>query len=439
MDSNFDLRARTILLTVGGSRAYGIHRADSDVDIKGVGVATAPYYHGFMRKWEQAEGSHMKVFADLLNAEETTAMTTTKLEGTVYDVRKFISLAVDANPNILDVLFCRDDEVRLASPLGRLLRVHRDKFISAKAKHTFSGYAASQLNRIRGHRAWLIHPPTEAPTRARFGLPENTLIPADQLAAAQAAVQKKLDSWNFDFAGLPDAEVIHITTQVKTYLTEVCAYLGYPNTDEARWLAASRSIGLDANLIYVMQKEREYEASARHWKQFQEWKRNRNVARAELEAKHGYDTKHAGHLFRLLRMGREILTTGVVHVWRGPGGPDDAEEIRAIRNGAWSYDELIEWAEREDAELEAIYVERRYVVPKQPDREGTDLLCSEIVETMLSEDGLRRVGLLRATLCGICQSASNGEPRRDGFYCFDHGFTGPSHARASTDLSRRTS
>lgn len=382
---DFDLRSRTILLTVAGSRAYGIHKADSDVDVKGVGIATAPYYHGFMRKWEQAEGAHMGAFANLLNAEEAAATAATKLEGTVYELRKFVALAADNNPNILDVLFCRDEEVRLVTPLGRKLREARELFLSAKAKHTFSGYAAAQLKRIKGHRAWLLNPPTHQPTRAEFDLPEHTLIPADQLAAAKAAVQKKLDQWEFDFSGMPDAEIIHVTTQVSDFLTEVCANLGFPKVDDGKWLAAARAIGLDANLILVMQREREYEAASRYFKQYQDWKKNRNPDRAALEEKYGFDTKHGGHLVRLLKMGREILTTGKVHVWRGEGGPGDAEEIRAIRKGAWTYEQVVEWAEREDAELEAIYRERRYVVPKQPDREAIDRLCIELVETALRE------------------------------------------------------
>ncbi|AEZ66297.1 hypothetical protein phiTE_131 [Pectobacterium phage phiTE] len=38
--------------------------------------------------------------------------------------------------------------------------------------------------------------------------------------------------------------------------------------------------------------------------------KNRNAARHELEEKFGYDTKHAMHLVRLLRMSQEILETG---------------------------------------------------------------------------------------------------------------------------------
>src|SRR5690348_12239591 len=101
----FDLPAATILLTVAGSRAYGIHRSDSDVDVKGVAIPPASYLHGYLKRFEQADApSHLVPFTSLLNEEERAAVAATKLEGSIYDLRKFITLASDNNPNILDVL-----------------------------------------------------------------------------------------------------------------------------------------------------------------------------------------------------------------------------------------------------------------------------------------------------------------------------------------------
>ncbi len=351
----FDLRARTLLLVLGGSRAYGIHRPESDVDVKGVAVPPGSVIHGFVQRFEQADApGQVAVFADLLSGEERDAVARARLEGTVFELRKFMGLAAESNPNILDVLFCRDQEVRLSSRAAERLREARHLFLSRKAKHTFSGYATSQLKRIQGHRKWLLDPPTRPPSRAEFGLPEHTLIPADQLAAAMAAVRKQVDAWELDLSGVPDATILHVKEQVSRVVAEIGQSLGLGDEGEARWLAAARYVGLDANLVLAMQREREYEAASRHWRQYVEWKEKRNPARAALESHHGYDTKHAAHLVRLLRMGREILLTGEVHVWRGPGGPGDAEELLAIRAGAWAYDDLLAWAKAAEAELEAL-------------------------------------------------------------------------------------
>lgn len=379
-----DLRRDTILLVVGGSRAYGLSRPGSDVDVRGVAIPPAPYLHGLVHRFEQAEGDAMAVFADTLTDEERSVSAATRLEGTVYDLRKFLTLASESNPNILDVLFCRDDEVRLHTPLGDRLRSARERFVTASARHTFAGYAAAQLKRIQGHRRWLVDPPTRAPTRADFGLPDHVLLPKDQLGAAEAAVRKQMERWELDTNGLEPAGVVALQTAVAESLAQIRTALGFETDDGMKWLAAARVVGLDANLIHVLQKEREFEGAARQWRHFLQWKTERNPARAALEATYGYDTKHAAHLVRLLRMGREILETGRVHVWRGPGGGDDAAELRAIRDGAWTYEHLLDVVAAEEARLAAIMAERRYVVPAAPDRAAIDALCLDLVDEALS-------------------------------------------------------
>ena len=108
-------------------------------------------------------------------------------------------------------------------------------------------------------------------------------------------------------------------------------------TTDDQWAAAARKIGLDDNLITILKKEKEYENKVEDWKNYLEWKKNRNPKRAALEAKYGFDLKHGCQLCRLLRMGKEILETGKVQVKR----IHDREELMAIKNGSWTYDQLI--------------------------------------------------------------------------------------------------
>jgi uncharacterized protein len=381
MPMDFDLDAATVLLCVAGSRAYGIHTEHSDVDVKGVAIPPSRYFHGYLHTFAQADkAEQMAVFAPLLTASEREVVAREKLEGSVYNLVKFVRLAADCNPNILDILFCRDEEVRRVAPAGRRLREARGRFLSAKAKHTYSGYASAQLKRIRGHRQWLLDPPKAEPTRSEFGLPGHTLISSDQLAAAQAAVRKQVDRWEIDWGTLADSERIYVQGQITTHLGQVGAALGMTG-DDATWLAAARIVGLNDNLIAVMQAERAYGAARRHWSQYHHWKRSRNPARAALEAAHGYDTKHAAHLVRLLRMCREILETGDVRVWRGD---TDREELLAVRRGAWSYDELIAWSDAEEEALTALWKGGKLAVPKQVDRDGLDALVVELVQDHLA-------------------------------------------------------
>ena len=369
---DFDIKEQTILLIVAGSRAYGIHKPDSDVDVKGVLTVPSRYIFGFRDRFAQVDSpEHMRVWLNHLTPDQQRAVAGDKIEGSIYELRKFLSLAADCNPNILDVLFSRDEEVIHQTKSGQLLRENRDLFISSKAKFTFSGYAHSQLKRIKGHRAWLLDPPTHQPTREEFGLAEGNTEERKKFDVVAAAIRKKMDEWSWDFGDLPKSEVQRIEEDIALHLTEI----GVVDTD--LWNHAAASLGIPGDVVRHLAGEKKYLDAKRQWKQYENWKRQRNPARAELEKKHGYDTKHGAHLVRLLRMGKEILTTGKVNVWRGG---IDAEELLAIRGGSWPYEKLVEWAEQQDQELTTMYKAQDYVVPHNPDWSALDVLCEELLE-----------------------------------------------------------
>ena len=375
MAVTFDLRPRTLLLGVAGSRAQGLASPDSDVDLRGVALPPAADLLGMAPAFAQADdASDMDVFKDLLTADEAAVVARTKLEGSVYALAKFCRLSADCNPNMLELLFCRDTEIRLCSPLGERLRDGRHAFLSQKAAHTFTGYALGQLKRIQGHRHWLLNPPKAQPTRHAFGLPERTLLPRDQMLAADAAVRKRLDEWSPDWGPLPQSEIQRLESRLAGFMSEVLV------AGESPWHLAARSVGLDDNLIVAMDRERRYRAAQRNWEQYRTWKTKRNPGRAALEAAHGYDTKHGAHLMRLLRMGREIVQTGEVHVWRGDR---DADELRAIRHGSWSYDELVERAQAESQTLRQLVKEGRSPLPQKPDNQALNQLVVSLTRAGL--------------------------------------------------------
>ena len=81
---DFDLKERTVLLTIAGSRAYGMATETSDVDVKGVCIAPRSYRDGFRNKFEQAEGvSQLSVFYDCLNDIEKKCADAGEFEGSV--------------------------------------------------------------------------------------------------------------------------------------------------------------------------------------------------------------------------------------------------------------------------------------------------------------------------------------------------------------------
>jgi uncharacterized protein len=350
------LPERTLYMTTHGSHAYGTSLPTSDVDLRGIAVAPMHYYLGMSATFEQT----------VQNAP---------VDLTIFDLRKFVKLAADANPNALEILFTEPEDHLLVHPLMQLLFDARPAFISQKAKHTFSGYARSQMKRINVHYRWLKNPPLAPPTRAEFGLPERTVIPADQLAAANAAIKKQIDQWAWhEMEHLDPSMRQAMQDEFTRRLLEITKW-SWDEVDDRVWHAASKEIGLDTNFIRLLDLERQYTGRLREWQQYQDWKTNRNPARAALEEKFGYDTKHAMHLIRLSRMCHEILTDGVIKVKR-----DDAAELLEIRAGAWTYEQLLEFSDRQDAELDALV--KSCKLPKQPNVKAIDQVCMKLILQM---------------------------------------------------------
>jgi len=350
------LPERTLYVTRHGSHSYGTNTPTSDLDLRGIAIPPRDYPLGFLHNFEQV-------------------VQTGDVDLTVFELRKFFRLAADSNPNALEILFTDPSDHLYVHPLMERLLANKELFLSRRVYTTFSGYARGQLARIRGHREWLLHPPTKAPERQEFGLPERTVIPADQLAAAQAGIRKKLDSWEWRELENLDPDVrLALQLEVERRLAEITLW-GQDEMPERLMRAAAASIGYDTNFIELLDRERRYKAAANHWQQYQDWQRNRNPARSELEAKFGFDTKHAMHLVRLTRSCRELLTEGVLRVRRL-----DAQELLEIRGGAWTFDQLMEYADREDSELRELV--KSSPLPAHPDRVKLNQICVEMMEAM---------------------------------------------------------
>jgi len=231
---------------------------------------------------------------------------------------------------------------------------------------------------MKNHHGWYVNPPSK-PTRKEYGLPDASIINQEQMKAAMSMVEKKMDGWAIDYSEVEPATKVALDSHIAKYMTEVAAATGYTADDkELKWISAAKHVGLSENYTEMMYTERAYRSAKKHYKSYIEWKKNRNPVRAKLEQKFGYDTKHGGHVVRLLRMAKEILTEHKVIVRR-----PDAEELVSIRRGAWSYDQMIEWAEKEEANLNILMKES--TLPSQPDRETLDIWFMNTISNWIKE------------------------------------------------------
>jgi len=295
---------------VAGSHAYGFATSESDLDLRGITIPPIEYVIG-LENFEQQEFKNE--------------------DRVIYGLKKFIQLAANCNPNIIEILYMPEKHIKFIDKAGQMLLDNAELFLSKKAKFTFSGYAFAQLKRIKMHKKWIDNPP-EKPN------------PKDYVVTRYFILKEK------DGNNMP--------TKVSKEL-----YDEYP--ENKRWT----DTGVDSS----------YEAHLKHYKHYCEWRKNRNPKRAEIEEKYKYDTKHSTHLVRLLRMGVEILEKGEVLVDRKDAG--DADDLIAIRNGSMTYEEIVEYAEYVESMLDDLYNKSK--LRHSPDRKKINELYMNIVSKKL--------------------------------------------------------
>lgn len=343
------LKENTIYLTIHGSHAYGLSRPDSDIDIRGIATPPKSVLLGILDNFEQAE------FSDPYDC-------------VIFDIRKFIKLALNCNPNVIELLFTEPECHIIREPVFEKLFDIRNEFISKKARYTFAGYARAQLLKINRHRKWILYPFTKQPERSDYGLPDNKkLIPAHKLQEIESQIEKKINEWEFDTTGLDNALAINIKNKIYDILIDLKI------NQEEYYIYAARAIGLDDNLLDAFKKERAYTSALKEWRSYKKWQNERNRERYEMEVKYGFDCKNALHLVRLYKQCIELLSTGNLIVKRR-----DAEELKAVKNGYWKYEELIEWADKQDKILDELY--KSSLIKREPNRKVVNNTLINLLE-----------------------------------------------------------
>ena len=127
MTDNHFSTSRLILKVYAGSHSYGTNVADSDHDFRGICVPPKNYLLG-MDMFEQKQ--------------------TNDPDETIYSLKKFVHLALQNNPNILDTLFVAPNHILYEHEFGKELRDLRYEFLSKKVYKTYGGYAYAQLKKM---------------------------------------------------------------------------------------------------------------------------------------------------------------------------------------------------------------------------------------------------------------------------------------------------
>jgi len=246
----------------------------------------------------------------------------------MYEFRKFVRLAMQNNPNIIEMLFVNSDNLIGFNYLGTKLLNSAHLFPHKGLKHKFLGYAFSQKKKM--------------------------VIRTDKFHVLSAA-KAWMDGENYD----PKMMIWELNKKFLPFIEF--------RKDQADIGDLSFQKHVRLGKIHKAIEERLGKAGNRKG----------------LILKHGYDTKFASHLIRLLVEGIELMKTGQIEfplVRRS--------ELMEIKSGNVSISDVIKMSDELEAELEAEYKISK--LPNNPRYEEIQHLCVKTIEEYFAREAMVR-------------------------------------------------
>lgn len=125
--TNKNLGKNIILISFGGSYAYGTNTPDSDIDIRGCALNSK---------------------RNILTNKNFDQVIDVSTDTVIYSFDKLVSLLCNCNPNTIELLGFEPNEYLYCSKIGKELLNNKNLFLSKKAVQSFGGYATAQLRRL---------------------------------------------------------------------------------------------------------------------------------------------------------------------------------------------------------------------------------------------------------------------------------------------------
>jgi predicted nucleotidyltransferase len=304
-----------ILLTTGGSHAYGTNVETSDLDIRGVAIERPEEIIG-LKNFEQFE-----------NHETDT---------NIYAFRKFINLVSNANPNVLEMLGTKEEQLFTLTKEGKLLRDNVNLFLSKKVIHSFGGYATAQLRRLQNALARDNYPQPEKETHIMNSIKNQMVTFCDRY---KEVTEEELKLY------VDKSDKEYYETEIFIDLT----LKHYPLRDLKNMYSEMSNVLTDYEKLNT-----------------------RNKKKDELHL-----NKHAMHLIRLLITGTEILEGKGINTYR----EKDREFLLQIRDSKYTYPEIFEMVDKYENEFK--YASENTELPSKPNFNKINELVMEINRSVL--------------------------------------------------------
>lgn len=316
LKTNKDLGNNIILLTLGGSHAYGTNTETSDIDIRGVALNKPQELLGL---------SEFEQFIDL------------ETDTTIYSFNKIIKLLLNCNPNVVEILGCRDEHYFILSEEGKMIKDNVSLFLSKIAFSSFGGYANAQLRRLQNALARDNYPQSEKEKHIAGSI-ENQMVHFNNVYTRfkESSINIYLDDTNkegFDKEIYMDIDLKH-----------------YPLRDFKAIYSEMSNVVKDYDKL-----------------------NHRNKKKTEISL-----NKHSMHLVRLFLMGIDILSGAGVCTYRDK----DLDLLMSIRQGNYmkedgSYrDEFFELVDKLEKDFQYAY--KNSTLPQTPDMKKVEEFVIEI-------------------------------------------------------------
>lgn len=313
-----------LLECISGSKAYNLDLPSSDTDIKGVFYLPKELFYSSEYIPQISDENNDVVF---------------------YEIGRYIELLAKNNPNILELLATPKDKILYKHAV--MNAITSEMFLSKKCKDTFAGYAMTQIRQARGLNKKIVNPiPKE----------RKSILDFCQVLYKQGSIS--LNKWlkieNKQQENIGLVAIPHFKTTYGLYYSENIdvVYKGVMNKESSNNVSTS-SVPKDISpLTHLYFNHDGYSKYCKDYKDYWDWVEKRNESRYENNLKHekNYDSKNLMHTFRLLDMAEEILIEGKVNVRR-----ENRDELLEIRSGKWTYEELVERANKKIESIAEAY------------------------------------------------------------------------------------
>lgn len=303
--TNPHLKDRIVFLTLGGSYAYGTNVETSDVDVRGCALNSR---------------------SDILGLSSFEQVVNNATDTTVYSFNKLISLLLNCNPNVIEMLGCDPSHYFCVSDIGREMIDNRHLFLSQRAVSSFGGYANQQLRRLEN-------------AIARDALPQ-----ARREEHIKQSMENSMAAFERKYTAFPQGSIQ--------------LYTGESDKDEL-----DREVFADITLKRF--PAREFHSMINDMTNIIGCYDKLNGRNRKKDEEHL--NKHAMHLIRLYLMCLDILEKEEICTYRA----DDREMLLEIRRGKYQRedgtyrDEFFQMVNELEERLQ--YAKQNTNLPKQPD------------------------------------------------------------------------